>query len=86
MSLASLLPYSSHCRGSGQPLLPRNCGYGIFLNEDAIIGCRRNLPEQNDEWTVERTRYMTLESVAQLGDDPSLAFRQSPHADQPGYS
>jgi len=44
---------------------------GIFPNEAAItrlIGAI--LLEQNDEWTVQRSRYMTLESVAPLGDDP----------------
>jgi putative transposase len=44
---------------------------GIFPNEDAItrlIGAI--LLEQNDEWAVQRARYMTLESVATMGDDP----------------
>lgn len=44
---------------------------GIFPNEAAItrlIGAI--LLEQNDEWAVQRSRYMTLESVATLGDDP----------------
>lgn len=44
---------------------------GIFPNEAAItrvIGAI--LLEQNDEWAVQRSRYMTLESVAPLGDDP----------------
>jgi hypothetical protein len=43
---------------------------GIFLNEDRphpLLGAI--LLEQNDEWTVERARYMTLETVAPLGDD-----------------
>ena len=36
------------------------------------------LLEQNDEWAVQRVRYMTLETLAPLGDDvtvslPSLA-------------
>jgi putative transposase len=52
---------------------------GIFPNEDAItrlIGAL--LLEQNDEWAVQRARYMTLETIAPLGDDltvglPSLA-------------
>ena len=44
---------------------------GIFPNEDAItrlIGAI--LLEQNDEWAVQRARYMTLETVATMGDDP----------------
>ena len=44
---------------------------GIFPNEAAItrlIGAI--FLEQNDEWAVQRSRYMTLESVAPLGDDP----------------
>ena len=44
---------------------------GIFPNEPAItrlIGAI--LLEQNDEWAVQRSRYMTLETIAPLGDDP----------------
>jgi putative transposase len=43
---------------------------GIFPNEDAItrlIGAI--LLEQNDEWAVQRGRYMTLETIAPLSDD-----------------
>ena len=44
---------------------------GIFPTEDAIIRLvSAILLEQNDEWAVQRARYITLESVAQLSDDP----------------
>jgi transposase-like protein len=48
---------------------------GIFPNEEAItrlIGAI--LLEQNDEWAVQRARYMTLESVAQMSDDPLVTL------------
>jgi transposase-like protein len=44
---------------------------GIFPNEAAVtrlIGAL--LLEQNDEWAVQRARYMTLETIAPLSDDP----------------
>jgi transposase-like protein len=43
---------------------------GIFPNEAAItrlVGAI--LLEQNDEWAVQRARYMTLETITALGDD-----------------
>ena len=48
---------------------------GIFPNEDAItrlVGAI--LLEQNDEWAVQRSRYMTLESIAPIGDDPLVSL------------
>jgi putative transposase len=46
---------------------------GIFPNEDAIIRLvGAILLEQNDEWAVQRARYMTLETMAPLGDDPAV--------------
>jgi putative transposase len=48
---------------------------GIFPNEDAIIRLvGAILLEQNDEWAVQRARYMTLESVSQIGDDPIVTL------------
>ena len=44
---------------------------GIFPNEEAItrlIGAL--LLEQNDEWAAQRGRYMSLETIAPLSDNP----------------
>jgi len=44
---------------------------GIFPNEDAIVRLvGAILLEQNDEWAVQRGRYMSLETIAPLSDDP----------------
>ena len=32
------------------------------------------LLEQNDEWAVQRARYMTLETIATLGDDRAVSL------------
>ena len=48
---------------------------GIFPNEDAItrlVGAI--LIEQNDEWAVQRARYMTLTTLAPLSDDPIVSL------------
>jgi putative transposase len=48
---------------------------GIFPNEEAItrfVGAI--LLEQNDEWAVQRSRYMTLETIAPLSDDPTISL------------
>lgn len=46
---------------------------GIFPNEDAIVRLvGAILLEQNDEWAVQRGRYMTLETIAPLSDDPII--------------
>jgi putative transposase len=48
---------------------------GIFPNEAAItrlVGAI--LLEQNDEWAVQRARYMTLETIAPISDDPSISL------------
>lgn len=48
---------------------------GIFPNEDAItrlVGAL--LLEQNDEWAVQRARYMTLETIAPMSDNPLVSL------------
>jgi transposase-like protein len=48
---------------------------GIFPNEDAVtrlIGAL--LLEQNDEWAVQRARYMSLDTIAPLSDDPIVGL------------
>ena len=48
---------------------------GIFPNEAAIIRLvGAILLEQNDEWAVQRARYITLESIAPIGDDPLVSL------------
>lgn len=48
---------------------------GIFPNDEAIIRLvGALLLEQNDEWAVQRARYMTLETIAAIGDDPVISL------------
>lgn len=46
---------------------------GIFPNEAAVVRLiGALLLEQNDEWAVQRARYMTLETIAPLSDDKTI--------------
>jgi hypothetical protein len=48
---------------------------GIFPNDDAIVRLvGALLLEQNDEWAVQRARYMTLETISQMSNDPLISL------------
>ncbi len=48
---------------------------GIFPNDEAIVRLvGALLMEANDEWTVQRGRYLTLETMAQMSDDPQISL------------
>jgi len=48
---------------------------GIFPNEAAVVRLiGALLLEQNDEWAVQRARYMSLETIAPLSDNPTVSL------------
>jgi transposase-like protein len=48
---------------------------GIFPNQAAIVRLvGAILLEQNDEWAVQRARYMTLETIAPMSDNPIVGL------------
>jgi transposase-like protein len=48
---------------------------GIFPNDKSIVRLvGALLLEQNDEWAVQRARYMTLETISQMSDDPIVSL------------
>jgi putative transposase len=48
---------------------------GIFPNDDAIVRLvGALLLEQNDEWAVQRARYITLETISLMSDDPLISL------------
>ncbi len=49
---------------------------GIFTNDEAIIRLvGAILLEQNDEWAVQRARYMTLETINQVSNDHLVSLQ-----------
>ena len=71
VSTAIFIPVTNPLERLNKEVKRRADVVGIFPNEDAItrlVGAI--LLEQNDEWAVQRARYMTLETIAPLSDDP----------------
>ena len=57
----------------------RSEAVGIFPNEAAVIRLvGALLLEQNDEWAIQRARYMTLETIAPVSDDPIVRLSAVP--------
>ena len=60
--------------------------YDVARTDHRAEGAEQNAPtrvaglvgaillEQNDEWAVQRSRYITLESIAPIGDDPLVSL------------
>jgi hypothetical protein len=76
-------PYGEKSAGQGANPIERLNGeikrrtevVGILPSEAAIVRLvGAILLEQNDEWAVQRTRYMTLETIAPLSDDPIVGL------------
>jgi len=48
---------------------------GIFPNDNAIVRLvGALLLEQNDEWAVQRSRCLSLETIAAMSDDPLISL------------
>ena len=72
---AILIPVTNPLERLNGEIKRRTEVVGIFPNEDAItrlVGAI--LLEQNDEWAVQRARYITLESIAPISDDPIVTL------------
>ena len=70
---ASIMPVTNPLERVNGEIKRRTEVVGIFPNEAAItrlVGAI--LLEQNDEWAVQRARYMTLETIAPMRDDLTL--------------
>ncbi len=63
------------CAGAIYGEIKRRCEVvGVFPNEAGVTRLIALLLEQNDEWAVERARYMSMETIAPLSDDPIVSL------------
>ena len=72
---AILIPVTNPLERLNGEIKRRTEVVGIFPNEAAItrlVGAI--LLEQNDEWAVQRARYITLETIAPMSDDPLVSL------------
>jgi hypothetical protein len=70
VSTEGLIPVTNPIERLNGEIKRRTEVVGIFPNDDAIVRLvGALLLEQNDEWAVQRSRYMTLETIATMSDD-----------------
>ena len=58
--------------GSLVGALPAGVIADRFGEKKSLVGAM--MLEQNDEWAVQRSRYMTLETIATMSDDPLISL------------
>lgn len=72
---ATVIPVTNPIERLNGEIKRRTEVVGIFPNDDAIVRLAGALLlEQNDEWAVQRSRYMTLETIATMSDDPLISL------------
>ena len=76
-STSSSACHHPHCQGATGVLTVRHrrqTAIGKIVEAVIMRLIGAVLFEQNDEWAVQRARYMTLETIAAIGDDPVISL------------